>query len=140
MTLFTGLGTDNGIHPLKMTTSYLATPYTKYPFGHEQAYKDACMAAAAITSYGVRVYCPIVHWHPIAKLMPPQPVRFWLNLQKPFMAMAHDLIVVQMPGWEESDGMAFERQYFTNAGKPIAYMPWPLYSDERRSERYCIGC
>ena len=47
---------------------YLGTPYSKYPYGLEMAYVEACRAAGRLIEFGIRVFSPIAHTHPIARL------------------------------------------------------------------------
>ena len=108
---------------------YLATPYSKYPAGIEKAFQHASEAAAhVIRQDGRRVYCPIAHTHPIAVYghMDPYDHEIWLPQDRPFMDNAAGLIVVKMPGWEESFGIGVEIEEFRKAGKPIEYMEWPV--------------
>lgn len=107
--------------------SYLATPYSKYPGGLDDAWNDACRAAASLLRAGVPVYSPIAHTHPIAVNggIDPLDYTFWLKIDEAMMAAADELIVVMMPGWERSKGIEHEVRYFTLADKPIRYVPWP---------------
>jgi Domain of unknown function (DUF1937) len=109
-----------------MLVHYLATPYEKYPHGIDQACEDAEIAAAAMIDAGYLVYCPIPHFHRIAKLTRKEPLISWLHMQIPYMEIARTLVVVMMPEWHESKGIAFEREYFEMHGKPIRYLRWPL--------------
>ena len=49
---------------------------------------------------------------------------FWLGVDGHMMARCDGLAVVMMPGWQESKGIAIERDTFELAGKPIVYYPW----------------
>ena len=44
--------------------AYLATPYSKYPAGLQQAFVDAAKLAALLLRSGMNVYSPIAHTHP----------------------------------------------------------------------------
>ncbi len=104
---------------------YLATPYTKYPGGHEQAFEDAAKWAAFLLDCGMSVFSPIVHSHPLSKYVKKAnntDHRFWLDTDRPFMEAACGMIVVQLPGWEKSDGIAEEIEIFCAAGKPILHL------------------
>jgi len=111
---------------------YLATPYSKHPGGLDMAFRHACVAAAHCIRLGRRVYCPIAHSHPIAihGVIDPYDHDIWLPQDQPFMDGADGIIIVQMPGWEESHGISVEIEVFSRAGKPVEYMAWPLnYGD-----------
>lgn len=103
---------------------YLATPYTKWPAGIEDAYRMACREAARFIRAGIPVFCPIAHSHPIAVhgKIDPLSHAIWLAAGAPLMAAARGLIVVRAIGWEDSYGIAEEIKAFKAAGKPILYV------------------
>lgn len=102
---------------------YVATPYTKYPGGIEEAFREACRVTAVLMRQGAKVFSPIAHTHPIATYggIDPKDWEFWMAADAPLMEAASGLIVVMMPGWEESAGVAAEIEAFKAAGKPIYY-------------------
>jgi len=102
---------------------YLATPYSKYAGGIDEAFKLACRAAAEFVKVGIPVYSPIAHTHPVAIHggIDPYDHRIWLPADEPFMVAARGLIVVMADGWDESFGIAEEIKHFQKAGKPIIY-------------------
>ena len=102
---------------------YLASPYSKYPDGLEKAFLDAARAAGWFNNRGISVYSPIVHTHPIAKVAGIDPVdqEFWLEVDRPMMNAAHGLIVLQLEGWEESSGIAYEIEVFQDTEQEIIY-------------------
>jgi hypothetical protein len=103
---------------------YLATPYSKYPDGIEEAFMLACRAAADLIRAGVRVYSPIAHTHPVALhgVLDPYDHKIWLPADAPFMHNACGLIVLRAESWDASYGIAEEIKEFRRAGKPIIYM------------------
>ena len=106
---------------------YLATPYTGYPGGINEAFKEASRAAATLLKHGIRVYSPIAHTHPIALYgeLDPTDHSIWLPADGPLMAAAVGIIIIKMNGWEKSKGIAHEVNAFKEAGKPVLYMEWP---------------
>lgn len=104
--------------------AYLATPYSKYADGIEAAAIEARRAMMWLRRQGVKVYSPIVWTHEIAWETGIDPVDcdFWLQVDRPLMERASCLIVVKMPGWQESRGVAVEIEYFKSAGKPVFYL------------------
>jgi hypothetical protein len=107
---------------------YIATPYSKYAKGHEMAYRHACEAAGWLAVRHLNVFCPIAHSHPLTTFggCPSTDHNFWMRVDGPLMDHACGLIIVEMPGWRESKGIAEEIKTFTAAGKPIYYLRWPL--------------
>ena len=108
----------------KFTFWYLATPYSKYPLGHESASRLSEKMAAIVMEERVPVFAPIAHSHPISKYVSTVSNTdhdFWINADAPFIEAASGLIVVTAAGWEQSKGMAEEIKRFTAAGKPVVY-------------------
>lgn len=100
---------------------YLGTPYTKFKPNIICAYEEACQIAAALLSAGVKVYSPIAHTHGLAihGNLDPLDHKIWLPFDEAMMNVCDVLIVAQMPGWDESFGIAHEIDFFTKANKPI---------------------
>jgi hypothetical protein len=121
-----------------MTFYYLATPYSKYPAGIEEAFKVACCAAADLIREGVRVYSPIAHTHPIAVhgKIDPYAHSIWLPADAPFMHAACGLIVLRAESWEQSYGIKVEIEEFQKAGKPIFYMDPGMVPNALRDSPY----
>jgi hypothetical protein len=103
---------------------YIATPYSKFPGGLEEAFKIACEQTALLLREGVPAYSPIAHTHPIAIYgnIDPLDHDLWMRVDVPMMASAYGLIVVEMDGWRESRGVAAEIKTFRAAGKPVTHM------------------
>lgn len=103
---------------------YLATPYTKYPQGIEEAFEDACELCGELLRQGVTAYSPIAHTHPIAMHSGLNPLdhSIWLPFDRVRMDKADAILVAQMDGWEDSFGIAHEIDVFREAGKPVYYL------------------
>lgn len=103
---------------------YLATVYTRHPEGPIVAWMQACECAAALMKMGFNIFCPIAMSHPIAVFGELNAVDhdLWMKQDKPLMAAAAGMIVVRMPGWEDSEGIAEEIRTFEEAGKPIIFI------------------
>lgn len=111
---------------------YLATPYTNYPAGHQNAWDRACRVAARLLQANIPVFSPIAHGHQISRSLEADTHEFWMKVNRPLMDAAHGLIVVTMDGWWESRGITEEREIFTAAGKPVIYLP-PALPTEREA-------
>ena len=105
---------------------YLATPYSGYPDGCIFAFQHACQATGHLLHLGVRVFCPIVHTHPLAIEggLGIRDLDFWLGVDGPMIQAAVGIIVLKMKSWTESEGIKAEIKIFREAGKPILYMEW----------------
>jgi hypothetical protein len=100
---------------------YLATPYSKYPAGHERAAQDAAYLAARLLARGVNVYAPIAHGHALSRactVLDDFSHEDWMAHCLPFMEAAHGLLVAEMTQWWESDGVCQEIAWFNRAGRP----------------------
>lgn len=107
---------------------YLATPYSKYGPGLYAAFLDACDAAGRLLSErGIKTYSPIAECHAIAQTchLDPRDEMIWVPFLAPKIAAAHGLLVVKMPGWDESKGVTHEIAEFKRQGKPVHYLEWP---------------
>lgn len=103
---------------------YLATPYSKYPHGHNAAFGLAARRAAELMAYDIPVFAPIAHSHPAADYLPKSDRTnhdFWMKVDAPFMEVASGLIVVAADGWQDSAGMKEEIKRFGAAGKPVVF-------------------
>lgn len=107
-----------------MSYWYLATPYSKYRDGIDEAWKLACREAALLIRAGVPVYSPIAHTHPVAIHggIDPYDHGIWLPADEPMMRAARGLIVLRAAGWTHSFGITFEMRAFEAADKPVLFM------------------
>jgi hypothetical protein len=103
---------------------YLATPYSKYKKGVDEAFKDAARLTGRLLKMGVKVYSPICHTHPIAiySLIDPLDHSIWLPFDEAIMAKADAMLVAKMEGWSMSRGIQHEMGFFGAAEKPIYYL------------------
>ena len=107
---------------------YLGTAYTKYPGGLDAAHSVACRAVGRLWNQGVPCMSPIAATHVPGILVGPdlKDPLFWQTVDAPFVRAAMGLLVLHMDGWHKSDGLAGEIEAFTEAGKPIVGLSWPL--------------
>ncbi len=103
---------------------YVATPYSKFPDGLFEAHVAACRVTAKLIKAGIPCFSPIAHSHPIAihGMIDPMSHAIWLPADRPLMDAAHGLIVVELEGWDESEGIAHEIEVFRRAGKPVVHL------------------
>jgi len=109
---------------------YLASPYH-----HERAavtkarHRETVLATAGLMAAGTSVFSPIVHNHPIMRtgLVATNPEyaarwRFWRVYDYAMLARCDGLLILTLPGWEKSLGVAAERRRARRLGKPIGYV------------------
>lgn len=100
---------------------YLATPYTKFPRGIDQAAHEAAVLAGRLIRAGLNVYSPVIHGHIIARasVLDPNDYRIWRPLNVVMMERSDVLLVAKMDGWRSSFGVGDEMSVFRGEGKPI---------------------
>lgn len=103
------------------TLRYLASPYTAYAGGMEQAFIDVAILAGRLFAIGIPTFSPIAHAFPYVKYGNLDPLDYpaWKPVQERLMDACDSLIVAHMQGWESSVGIAHEVSYFEKSGKPI---------------------
>lgn len=110
---------------------FLASPYYSPDAGvREWRFEMACRAAAYLYAQGRSVFAPIVQGHPVAErhTLPLRAADWWVaNL--PFLRHSSRLLIAQIPGWEESEGIALEKKEAMRCGITIAYLPFDLFKD-----------
>ena len=110
---------------------YLAAPYTD-PNPEVSALRAAQAAYAAamlMSRYGFVVYSPITHGHAVAPHLDFAGVKhdhdFWMGQCLPLLGCCDLLVVVPLPGWEKSRGIAAERKYASDCNMPELF--WSTY-------------
>lgn len=99
---------------------YLATPYTKWA-DLDAAANEAARINAALIQDGIHAFSPIVLGHQLAVIggLPPRDPQLWPRFCAPYVETCDALIVVHMPGWLESSGVAAEIKAFKESNRPI---------------------
>lgn len=99
---------------------YLATPYSKWAAGIDDAALMAARIAGSLARYHVAVFSPIAHSHAVAMASGIDPCdhTIWIPLDDPFMDAARGLIVADIDGWRDSYGVKVEIDRFLAMRKP----------------------
>lgn len=101
---------------------YLCSPYSKRA-DLDQASEEVCEVAGRLLAAGVMVLSPIAHAHAIAMAssrVDPLDHKLWMRLDEALAPICRAAIVVEMDGWQESDGIAKELKWF--ATRPVYYL------------------
>lgn len=101
---------------------YLAIPYT----GREAlSYKVSSRVAGKLMEGGVLVFSPITHSHAIVEEsnLDPHDCDLWLDLDLRILRHCDRLVVVTLPGWEQSQGVQIEMDEAQRRGIPISFVP-----------------
>ena len=102
---------------------YLATPYSHSdPVVRRQRFDAACRAAAVLIQQGKVVFSPVSHGHAICVYGIPSDWTFWQRLDRRFLDMCDEVIVLMLDGWRESVGVQAEIAIARQLGKPITYL------------------
>ena len=109
-----------------MKSIYLAAPYSSHNTEvlHWRV-RQIDHAAGILMQGGYAVFSPISHSHPISLYMGNSLSHdFWLEQDRYWMNVCDELMVLKLPGWDQSVGVRYEIWYFRVQGKPINYMEW----------------
>ena len=88
---------------------YLASPYSHPdPLVRQIRFDAACRAAAALIKAGHAVIAPIVQGHPLVRFGVPGDWSFWAPLAREYIARCDEVLVLQIDGWRESQGVRAE--------------------------------
>ena len=107
---------------------YLATPYSHdNPRVMEARFEAACHVAGKLMANGELIFSPIAHTHPIAvRCDLPRGWDFWHKYDLEMLKACEKLLVVKMPGWDSSKGIAGEIAIAKQLGKPVEFMEFNL--------------
>lgn len=103
---------------------YLASPYSSPdPKVRTQRFLAAERLVADHLRQGVTLYSPIVYCHEIAcRYHLPFDVSFWWTHNENMLKSATELWVYDLPGWEDSKGVARETAFALRRMIPIAHV------------------
>lgn len=109
---------------------YLACPYShKDRHVRVARWIAANKAAAKLMASGQYVFSPISHTHPIAEASDgklPVGWDFWEGFDRQYLSVVKKIVVLRIPGWEESTGIQAEIKIGKEMGIPVEYMDWDM--------------
>lgn len=99
---------------------YLATPYSKWKGGHDDAAHQAALITTRLQNRGLVVYSPIVHSHALCVADKKSGVgsldhlshAYWLDIDRVHIDSSCGLIIAGMDGWKESTGITQEIEWY----------------------------
>lgn len=103
---------------------YLACPYSddKHTTRLER-FERVTEVSGKLMSQGWVVYSPITHSHPIAvRTRLPKGWEFWGKADRVFIHHCLFLVVLMLPGWDTSHGVAEELKLAKEYNKPVLYL------------------
>lgn len=103
---------------------YIGSPYSLYMEGTDKACEDVSRLCSRLMERGLIVFSPIAHGHTITKCgkLDPFDGAFWIKVDEVFLSVCDALIVAELPGWKESEGVTWEIDAASEAGKPVYYI------------------
>ncbi len=116
---------------------YLGLPYTDDDPLIENWRADISdrVAADLFLSEGRIIFAPISAWHHIArKYKLPGTFEYWLELDEEFIKISKKLLIIMLPGWEESNGVNGEIELAHKYNIPIEYIDPKLYIKQMGEE------
>ena len=115
------------VHTHMQDIVYLACPYTHAdPLIRIWRYELATAAAATLIARGLIVFSPITMTHPIDILLAGADKTlgsdYWLRFDEAFMKCCSQMIILTLEGWDQSDGISREIEFFRRHGKRVSFM------------------
>jgi hypothetical protein len=109
-----------------MSFEYLASPYS-HPDPEVKAdrFVEACRVAGELMKAGRLIFSPIAHSHPIEQYFVDGKAEghvFWLEQDFALLRHAAKLLVLRLPGWEQSKGVKAEIDAAEAIGIPVHYL------------------
>ncbi len=102
---------------------YLASPYSHPdPAVRDERFDAACRAAARLTLAGRAVLAPVVQGHALARFGVAGDWSFWAPLARDYIARCDEVVVLQLDGWRESEGVQAEMALAAALGKRVDYL------------------
>lgn len=110
-----------------MSIIYLAVPYTnREPSIRNARFDHATKATAKLMADGAIVFCPVVMYHPVDKILAGKDntcgTEYWLKVTDHFVEKCDELVILTCPGWDKSPGIAHEVERFAERGIEPTYM------------------
>lgn len=106
---------------------YLACPYSHPDLDIRlERFAAANRAAAWLIRAGSIVYSPISMTHPIDLEMSEEGISqgsdYWCDFDEAFMEFCTEMLILDIPGWENSSGIARELRYFKEKGRDVSML------------------
>jgi len=120
---------------------YLASPYRhKDPQVMHRRFEQAISAMLHAWEIGYPAFAPIVYTHPISVCLPWLPNQRYQSFDDRILAVADELWILQLDGWEQSEGLRHEEGLAKAMGKQVRYappspMPYPIVDWQAVAEK-----
>ncbi|MCW2286683.1 hypothetical protein M2323_004452 [Rhodoblastus acidophilus] len=106
---------------------YLSSPYSSPNASIRAERVQQCqIAMARLMASGHLVVCPVVMNHEAVAHLTRQggelSKAYWIAIESALATACDELSVLQLPGWQESRGVAREITLFEKLGKPVKFI------------------
>jgi hypothetical protein len=102
---------------------YLASPYSHPdPLVRQARFEAACQATADLVRAGHAAFSPIVHGHPLVRFGLPTDWSFWQRFDIERIRRCDEVLVLQIDGWRESEGVRAEVKLASALGKRVEFV------------------
>ena len=110
---------------MKKSLVYLACPYSHPdPEVRESRFRAANQAAASLMREGVHVFSPISHSHHVLLTSElPHEWKYWEEYDRVFLSACRALVVLQLEGWDCSEGVQAETSIARQLGLSCYFAP-----------------
>ena len=104
---------------------FISSPYSsKEEYVEEARYQQTLKYCATLVRQGLFPFSPIVHFHPMHVYCTlPGDAEFWQAYNVDAMKACSEFIVLLLPGWEASKGVAMEIAWWTE-NKPGTFITY----------------
>jgi len=104
--------------------TYLAAPYTHVDAAvRAERMREVDRFAAHMFRQGKVLYSPLSHTVRLAEDNDlPDKWDFWAPTDYVYLSLSKELLVLMLPGWEKSVGVAHEIKYAKEHGIPVEYV------------------
>jgi len=102
---------------------YLVSPYS-HPDAlvREARFDAACRATADLVRADRVVFSPIVHGHPLVRYGLPTDWSFWQRFDLEHLRRCDEVLLLQVDGWRESEGVGAEMELAAGMGKQVEFV------------------
>lgn len=113
--------------------NYLACPYThEHDYIQHRRYEQVTRVAYELMCAGLIIYSPITSMHYLSRHCKPNEIN-WLHHDLAILARCDKLIVLQLKGWEDSEGLKQEIAFAMANNIPVEYMEFVDGKDNQYS-------
>ena len=107
-----------------MSYHYLASPYSTPDLAlRTWRVQETFSALAWLLARRIWTYSPIVHCDELSRIYAlPTDARYWKDLNEAMIVPTAGIIVLGLPGWTESTGVARELKFAGELGLPIDWL------------------